>query len=329
MKSRITMLTAALVWTVFTFAQSVKIDQTNFPDKQFRESLLKQDFGRDGVISASEMSNIKKLDVSAWDINDLTGIHLFTSMKELDCSLNNLRRLDVSKCKALVTLWCQNNQLEEIILNKSKIEWIRAEENQFQTLDISNCPELLTMYCEKNRLVSINASNSPKLRTLHSYNNELTSVNLRGCTALRYFYTECNQLTQLDFSSCADLWEVWCSNNNINGENMDKMLKSLRKVTPEDDCEIFIYDPISNYEGNLCTKSQISIAKSRGWFISKHIGDEKWAPYEGSEPTGIDGVEADNGINENNTTRYNLRGQRVNNNYRGIVIENGKKIIVK
>lgn len=45
-----------------------------------------------------------------------------------------------------------------------------------------------------------------------------------------------------------------------------------------------------------------------------------------SSTTGINGVAVDNA---KNGVRYNLAGQRVNESYKGVVIENGKKMIVK
>ena len=50
------------------------------------------------------------------------------------------------------------------------------------------------------------------------------------------------------------------------------------------------------------------------------------ATFKKSNPTGVDNLNIDN---SKNTQRYNLMGQPVGNNYKGIVIQNGKKIIVK
>lgn len=43
-------------------------------------------------------------------------------------------------------------------------------------------------------------------------------------------------------------------------------------------------------------------------------------------PTGIKTVKAD--ATENGAT-YNLAGQKVDENYKGVVIQNGKKVVVK
>ena len=50
------------------------------------------------------------------------------------------------------------------------------------------------------------------------------------------------------------------------------------------------------------------------------------ATFKKSNPTGVDYLNIDN---SKSAQRYNLMGQPVGNNYKGIVIQNGKKIIVK
>ena len=50
------------------------------------------------------------------------------------------------------------------------------------------------------------------------------------------------------------------------------------------------------------------------------------ATFKKSNPTGVDNLNIDN---SKNTQRYNLMGQPVGNNYKGIVIQNGKKILMK
>ena len=56
--------------------------------------------------------------------------------------------------------------------------------------------------------------------------------------------------------------------------------------------------------------------------------DMSWAPYIDKielkcTSTGIDGVTIDDDSSDN--TIYNLSGQKVNANYKGIIIQNGKK----
>ena len=43
-------------------------------------------------------------------------------------------------------------------------------------------------------------------------------------------------------------------------------------------------------------------------------------------PTGIEAVET---ANTENCVRYNLAGQKVGNDFKGVIIENGKKFVVR
>ena len=71
------------------------IDETKFPDDNFRNYLLEQDYGKDGVLTEAEIRNITVMDVSEKDIKSLKGIEYFTALDSLDCSVNELITLDV------------------------------------------------------------------------------------------------------------------------------------------------------------------------------------------------------------------------------------------
>ena len=89
----------------------VGIDKTNFPDDNFWNYLLGQDYGKDGVLTEAEIRNITVMDVSEKDIKSLKGIEYFTALDSLDCSVNELTTLDVSKNTALNVLTCCGNQI--------------------------------------------------------------------------------------------------------------------------------------------------------------------------------------------------------------------------
>ena len=85
---------------------SVEINETNFPDENFRE-YVKSSFDKDGdgVLSAEEIAAVTKIDVYDMGISDLTGIEYFTDLAFLNCNKNNLTALDVSNNTALTELF--------------------------------------------------------------------------------------------------------------------------------------------------------------------------------------------------------------------------------
>ena len=95
------------------------IDETKFPDDNFRNYLLEQDYGKDGVLTEAEIRNITVMDVSEKDIKSLKGIEYFTALDSLDCSVNELTTLDVSKNTALENLNCRSNQLTALDVSKN------------------------------------------------------------------------------------------------------------------------------------------------------------------------------------------------------------------
>ena len=118
-------------WVTIEYDPTIAvIDESAFPDENFRNFILSQDYGADGILYESEVPAITTIDCQNLGIENLKGIECFTSLKTLKCQDNQLQTLDVSKNKALVYLACQNNQL--------------------QTLDLHTNTSINTIYCYNN-----------------------------------------------------------------------------------------------------------------------------------------------------------------------------------
>ena len=103
---------------IFTLAiaghgTDIAINETNFPDKDFRELLLDKeaniDRNQDGKLSTWEIALVQDIDVYDMEIADLTGIEYFTELKYLDCAGNHLTSLDLSRNTKLAELDAKNN----------------------------------------------------------------------------------------------------------------------------------------------------------------------------------------------------------------------------
>ena len=103
---------------IFTLAiagrgTEIAINETNFPDKDFREFLLDKesniDRNQDGKLSTGEIALVQDIDVYDMEIADLTGIEYFTELKYLDCAGNHLTCLDLSRNTELAELDAENN----------------------------------------------------------------------------------------------------------------------------------------------------------------------------------------------------------------------------
>ncbi len=168
----------------------VEINKENFPDGNFRYIvLLKCDTDRDGFLSDTEISNIKKLEIPNEKISDLTGVEYLTALTYLDCSRNQLTSLDLSKNTALERVICWNNQLTSLDVSGCiALKELDCKLNQFKSLDVSGCIALKELDCQNNQLTSLDISKNTVLERLVCYNNKLTDINIENNSCLLEAY---------------------------------------------------------------------------------------------------------------------------------------------
>ena len=158
--------------------------------------------------------------------------------------------------------------------------------NQLTSLDVSKNTALTSLDCTNNQLTSLDVSGCTSLTELRCYNNQLTSLDVSGCTSLTELRCYNNQLTSLDVSGCTALTELWCGGNQIKGEAMDALVASLPTVTKG---KFYVIDTKDENEGNVCTTSQVAVAKGKGWTVYDYNGSyaTNRQEYEGSDYGGL------------------------------------------
>ena len=97
----------------------IAISKVNFWDDNFRNWILEQSYGADGVLTKNEIAAVKEIDVNKKEIANLKGIEIFTALERLNCAYNKLTSLDVSKNTALTKLDCFSNQLTSLDVSKN------------------------------------------------------------------------------------------------------------------------------------------------------------------------------------------------------------------
>ena len=129
------------------------INETNFPDKNFRSyvgsSIIDKD--GDGYLRDEERLSVKKINVGKWNIADLTGIEFFTNLEELNCSNNKIETFDLSKNTALKLLNCNRNLLTRLLLGNAELEEVYCSDNQIEELSLWS-PALKRVECYLNML---------------------------------------------------------------------------------------------------------------------------------------------------------------------------------
>ena len=205
-----TMPNADVTVAVDFISAGLHINATNFPDDNFRNWLLAQDYGSNEWINDDEIAGITSIDVYNMNIANLTGIEHFTALTELYCENNHLTSLDVSHNTALTTLVCDNNHLT--------------------SLDVSHNTALIYLYCDSNQIASLDLTHNTSLKQLGCFSNKINSTNMQNLVSSLYDVglgflivinpndaNEQNVITTQVAAAYAKGWLVFDSNGNQYG----------------------------------------------------------------------------------------------------------------
>src|SRR5574344_361163 len=211
----------------------VATSATPFTDAVLKAYVVAHYDGSDGTAKDGEISEAEALLVTAINvyggydttkaqsgtktkIASFADIANFPNLDTLDCALNSLTSLDVSKNTKLTYLACYDNQLTSLDVSKNtKLTYLDCHNNQFTSLDVSKNTELTVLYCAYDQLTSLDVSANTSLTTLFCYHNRLTSLDVSKNTKLTQFYCHNNQLTSLDVSKNTKLETLYCNSNRL------------------------------------------------------------------------------------------------------------------
>lgn len=320
----------------------------------------------DNKLTAIDVSQNSKLKMLSCYYNEIAELDVSKNLEleSLSCSDNKLTTLDVTKNSALTNLSCSSNQLTELDVTKNpllqflifssnqltaldvsqntKLRYLNCSGNQLTSLDMSNCPELENLVSQTNQLTTLSLPSQAALKHLECNKNQITELDLSQCTALEWIDCSHNQLTTLDVSNSPALKDLYCNDNQlttldlsqnvvltvldvhsnmIGSAAMGALIESLPTITEGERGTLRVI--YNKEEQNTITDDQIAAAYAKGW--TPMYFDSYWTPFEA---TAISATLRDKGQMMNGA-RYNLSGQRVNDSYKGIVITNGKKFIMK
>ncbi len=140
----------------------------------------------------------------------------------LNCSENQLTRLDASNCTQLQKIDCSKNELRLLnVKDCSSLKKIDCSENQLFLLELSSTPNIEEVYCSNNQLKNINLSSSLKIKELICSNNLLNSLDLSKNSLLEIVDCSQNKIQELNTNTANQLIKLNCSNNSINNLVID------------------------------------------------------------------------------------------------------------
>ena len=224
----------------------VKIDNTSFPDENFRKYVEENfDDNNDGIISGKEARAAKSIspefNSDEDKISSYKGIEYFTKLKKLisyngyynedltsiDLSKNtklqelaipdaNIKILDLSNNVFLKKLECYGMPLDELDVSKNvNLESLDCCFIELSKLDLSQNVNLEYLNCQFCSLPALDLSNNRKLKTVYCCFNDITEINLTNNEELEAFDCKDNKISSLDVKNMTKLQHLGCGYNEL------------------------------------------------------------------------------------------------------------------
>lgn len=232
----------------------------NFDDPSFKASVVDEyDDNFDGEIDYIEAESVTNINCSNRNVTSLGGIEYFTNLKNLNCSNNSIKEIDLSSMSKLTTLNCYNNPIESLILDgcvsltsmsiidatinaisKKTVTingYQKSEKFTFSTIgagftDFSfvNSNTIKTLVVSGDYSKSLNVYDTPNVAELNVsqinvevmdlHNLNLSSLDLTQNTNLKELYLQNNKLTSINLTKNTKLTKLNLSDNQLQSVNI-------------------------------------------------------------------------------------------------------------
>ena len=140
-------------------------------------------------IRASDVADIDIVNLSFWDIYDLSGLEHFTSMRVFICQNEELKNVDLTPYVALEYLDIQGADWTEIDVSKNvNLVELNIRLTDIAAIDLSNNPALENLDIAHTPITEIDLSHNPALKMLDIRENGVLLLDITHNTALEELY---------------------------------------------------------------------------------------------------------------------------------------------
>lgn len=293
---------------------TIAIDETNFPDENFRAWLLSQSYGADGQLAENELENITTLNVSNKGIKRLKGIEYFTAATIINCSQNAIEGEAMDEfiaCLPVVSageLRLMHYDNEQNVMYEDQVAAAKAKgwtarycirPNYWTWYDYpgierpDDTPVVVTReqvgylgfwgwvwnqdYGADGQLTEKEISKITRIYVPNRFFADLNGIEY--FTALTELICNDNYLATIDLSKNTALTTLECYDNNINGEGAEAFVANLPTVA-----EGTIKFSDGAYDHNSMTSAQVATVKAKGWKVLYFSDQWIWEDYPGVDP---------------------------------------------
>lgn len=214
----------------------VSDDIAEITDPNFLAWVLDFDTNNDGLIQKSEAAKVKELLIMQRKIKSLAGIECFINLELLDCSHNELTKLDLSKNTVLREVYCAGNKIDSIDISGSEsLERLNCSNNRISSIDVTHNPKLRYFACSMNNgsmskdnygIQEIDVTQNPELEILEAHYLHISSIDVTQNPKLKKLdiglscYTledKFKPIEEIDLSNNPELEDLNCMGGNRTG----------------------------------------------------------------------------------------------------------------
>lgn len=195
--------------------QPVDINESSFPDANFRAVVSGSDIDLDGngSLDENEIAGTINIYCQGMGITSLQGVEYFVNLQGLWCYDNSIESMNLSNNTDLRGLWCSGNPLTSLDLSPNpELTWVYCYDCNLTSLNVSGNPKMAYIECNTNPLTSLDVTHNPELEHLTCGSCELLNLDLTNNPKLSHLDAFRNHLTSLDIShnpkmKRLDIWD--------------------------------------------------------------------------------------------------------------------------
>ena len=274
MKKRILsiVLCLVMVFSLLPFtasaASNTLINEETFPDPVFREYVLKivgssvltDTIARQIEVLNVSDDNIKEVLGKRDPITSIRGIKYLKYVKDLNCSGQELKTLNLELNSRVEKLNCSGNQLTDLWLDPrgNSLKYLTCSVNELTSLDLSKSSEFTELSCSSNKLTALDLSANKKLQKIVAGSNKLTTLDTRNLPELTYLNLWGNDdLKSIDVSKNPKLEILSASHGKLTSLNVSNNRKLVElyvynnQLTALDVSSNYLLKTLSCYENQI------------------------------------------------------------------------------
>ncbi|MEM6718987.1 MAG: hypothetical protein AAF611_06725 [Bacteroidota bacterium] len=181
------------------------------------------DIPNDGQVPTELIEVVTSLNISFFNINDITGIQDFAALESLNVSYTGITSLDVSGMLNLQTLDATSTTaLTSLDVSSTPaLTTITATNSNVSSIDLTDATALEEIDVSGTQITSLDVNTNMVLKRLEVDNTPLTDVNFGGVSTIEVLSIHDTDITSLDTSGLTALIELQAYNTPLFVSRLD------------------------------------------------------------------------------------------------------------